>query len=570
MDKKTLEKYSSAVTLSDMEIFVFPELLYSLVLANIMSPVIWAWKEDPWFKKIDSMTTYRRTLRVKQFIIENFDFNLDLETWGLTTKEKEISRFKPFLDEDVISRSNALFGYEGDKYYFDIDIRKHFGIDKYKSNVIPYWKTETIEAMEAFRRKDNFKKGAGECVSISTLYAAALFIICRIPLEDIYLLATPLHSQNFIDIRDGILTNNRRLITKNMWFNGSETTSKAQRALRNEQVTIVSHSSGYVHTVYPDATMDVQEYDRFKDKLQKFLATDINYEILCNFLRQEDHLQGCFQIEHAYNGRKRYIAAEKVYTHENTSSYRVNKSTLDKLLSEIDESSFYPEPLKDRIFLNKFNDYFKTHKIDFRDKNNMIKLVEELDCPHMRKEEILAALFEFHYFEPRLPGKDKIFVKTEAIDLTNDMERGDIISYLESLRAKNTTADLAFYAYRDFSRTSWDPFIKAAIERNPVSIKGSEKYSDDEVIHIMESMADQSIYDGPRLSQPDEVWNYQMGDGLERAICLANILKSRNKYKHISINVEKDNITMALDEIMLKWPSSKGLKGNISLDSFFS
>ncbi len=267
---------------------------------------------------------------------------------------------------------------------------------------------------------------------------------------------------------------------------------------------------------------------------------------------------------------KRYIAAEKVYTHENTSSYRVNKSTLDKLLSEIDESSFYPEPLKDRIFLNKFNDYFKTHKIDFRDKNNMIKLVEELDCPHMRKEEILAALFEFHYFEPRLPGKDKIFVKTEAIDLTNDMERGDIISYLESLRAKNTTADLAFYAYRDFSRTSWDPFIKAAIERNPVSIKGSEKYSDDEVIHIMESMADQSIYDGPRLSQPDEVWNYQMGDGLERAICLANILKSRNKYKHISINVEKDNITMALDEIMLKWPSSKGLKGNISLDSFFS
>ena len=29
-----LEKYSSAITLSDMEIFVFPELLYSLVLAN--------------------------------------------------------------------------------------------------------------------------------------------------------------------------------------------------------------------------------------------------------------------------------------------------------------------------------------------------------------------------------------------------------------------------------------------------------------------------------------------------------------------------------------------------------
>lgn len=39
MKKELLEKYSSAATLSDMEIFVFPELMYSLVLANIMSPL---------------------------------------------------------------------------------------------------------------------------------------------------------------------------------------------------------------------------------------------------------------------------------------------------------------------------------------------------------------------------------------------------------------------------------------------------------------------------------------------------------------------------------------------------
>ncbi len=33
-DKKTLEKYSSAFTLSDMEIFIFPELFYPLVLGK--------------------------------------------------------------------------------------------------------------------------------------------------------------------------------------------------------------------------------------------------------------------------------------------------------------------------------------------------------------------------------------------------------------------------------------------------------------------------------------------------------------------------------------------------------
>ena len=60
-----LEKYSSAISLSDMEIFVFPELLYSLVLANIMSPRIWEWKKDPWFAKLDKMKPYKKTLSPK-------------------------------------------------------------------------------------------------------------------------------------------------------------------------------------------------------------------------------------------------------------------------------------------------------------------------------------------------------------------------------------------------------------------------------------------------------------------------------------------------------------------------
>src|SRR5680860_56882 len=488
MNEKDMEKYSSSVTLSDMEIFIFPELLYSLLLANIMSPNIWEWRNDPWFKDIDSMTPYKKILRVKQFIMENFDFNLDLDTWGLTTKEREVARFKSFMDEDVINKSNALFGYEGDKYYFDIDIRKHFGIDKYKSSIIPYWKTETVEAMEAFKYKDGHKKSAGECVSLSTLYAAALFIICKIPLEDIFLMATPLHSQNFIDIKEGILTNNRRIVTKNMWFNGTELTAKAQRAMRNEQITIVSHCSGFIHVVYPKATIDIKSYNRFEKKLQKFLITEINSDILCNFLRQESQLQKCFQIKHDYNGKDRYIGAEKAYAYEHTSSFKINENTMNQLLSEIDEYEFYLEPIEDRICLNKFYDYFKTKKINFHDKNSINKLVEELDCTHMKKNEILTSLFEFCNLEPRLPGKDKSFVEADPISISNDMDRESIISYLESIRDKNQTAELAFYSYRDFSRISWEPFLKAAVERNPVSVEACEKLTDSEIIHILETI----------------------------------------------------------------------------------
>lgn len=567
-NNKDIEKYSSAVTLSDMEIFIFPELLYSLMLANIMSPIIWEWKKDKWFKDIDNLNSYRKILRLKQYIMDNYDFNLDTDTWGLTTKDKEIERFEPFMDIETISRSNALFGYEGDKYYFSMDIRKHFGIDKYGSDMIPYWKTETVEAMNAFKYKKDYEKGAGECVSLSALYAAALFIICKIPLESIYLLATPLHSQNFIDVKDGVLTNNRRIVTKNMWFNGTELTAKAQRAMRKEQITIISHNTGFVHAVYPEATIDHEVYISFEKKLKKFLASDIDYEIVCNFLRKESQLQKYFQIMYECHGRQRYIVAEKAYAYEHISHFKVNESTRDKLLSEIDEYEFSEEPIQGRLCLNKFNQFLKNHKVGFSNEKGVISIMDQFDCPYMslvKKSEILTSLYEFCNINPRFPGKNKSFINREPILLSTEMSREDIITYLESIRNKNIPADLAFYAFRDFSRTEWEPFIKAALERNPVSITKYKDLGEDELISKLESMPNVSIYDGSRMAQPDEVCNYQRGDGFEKAICLANILKYKNSSQNINISVMDNYVEIDFGNKTIHWLSSKGLNGIIKL-----
>ena len=102
--------------------------------------------------------------------------------------------------------------------------------------------------MTAFRHREHYTTGAGECVSLAALYAAAMFIVGEVPLEKIFMMATPLHSQNFIDEKEGLLTNNRRIMTKNMWFNGTSLSGKARRALENEKVTIVSHITGHIHT----------------------------------------------------------------------------------------------------------------------------------------------------------------------------------------------------------------------------------------------------------------------------------------------------------------------------------
>ena len=79
-----------------MEIFVFPELMYSLVLDNIMSPILWRWREIDCFKKLEGKSSYKKLMRLKQFIMDEYDFNLDLETWGLTSQGKELKRFEKF------------------------------------------------------------------------------------------------------------------------------------------------------------------------------------------------------------------------------------------------------------------------------------------------------------------------------------------------------------------------------------------------------------------------------------------------------------------------------------------
>jgi len=556
-----LEKYSSAITLSDMEIFVFPELLYALLLANLMSPRIWAWREDPWFAKIGSMNLRRKVDRLKQFIIDRYEFNLDLDTWGLTDQQTELKRFAPFMDAKTIGSSNALFGYEGDKHYFDLDIRRHFGLEKYRDEVIPYWKTETVEAMDAFARRDGYRAGAGECVSLSTLYAAALFIVCGIPLEDIFLMATPLHSQNFVAAGDGLLTNNRRIVTKNMWFNGTELTDKAQRALRNEQITMVLNNTGYVHCIYPDYTIDPAQYTRFKTHIGGYLSTEITFEILANFLRQNSRFQKCFQICHEFHGRRRWIPAERAYAYEHSAPYKVGDKTREKLLEDIDSDEFYCDPLPDRICLPKLEEFFKNNPIRHYDPESMADLGKKLSCTSAHKNEMLAELATFVHLEPEFPViEEKQSAPWKKLEITPEMDREETIAYLESMRTANPAADLAFYALRDMSRTDWAPFLKAALERNPVCIEGAKELDETRLVQRLEQMDSESIYDGARLAQPDEVWNFTTGDGVEKALLLAAVLKRRRPDERLQLTVRPESAELQSADRTFRFPSSKGLE----------
>ena len=559
MDKKTLEKYSSAFTLSDMEIFIFPDLLYALVLANIMSPEIWKWRDDPWFEGIRKMGPLKKIHRVKQYVMDHYNFNLDLETWGLTDKQTEISRFSEFVDIDMLSRSNALFGYEGDKYYFDMDIRRHFGLDKFDSDIIPYWKTETVEAMNAFRFKPNHEAGAGECVSLACLYAAALFIVAEVPLEKIFLMGTPLHSQNFILVDEGVLTNNRRIVTKSMWYNGTELSALARRALEHEQVTYVAHNTGWIHSMYPEATIDPAAYSAFRDKLSKFLETTVDFEIFINFLRDYSRHQKLFQLCFLCHGSQHYIQLEKAFGYEHGSKERLGAKTGRKLYCEMDEEDVYLRPIDHR-----FRIYSEDELFDLKPYPAFIETLKQSFPALENHPEFFIDLKKFVHTVPHLPSIKKVFLASQAIKITPDQTREEIIAYLTSIRHSSfisdhssritrhaspdipppgsLIADLAFYAGRFIDSCDWKPFFKAAFERNPVSIEQFRDTDLHEIYNQLQSWPNESVYEDNRLALPDEVVNFQRGDGIEKAITLMNITRAR----HIEVSLEQHEETVSV------------------------
>ena len=564
-DKKILEKYSSAFTLSDMEIFIFPELFYPLVLADIMSPELWKWRADPWFTDIEKKGFTVKANRIKQYIIQNYVFNLDLSTWGLTSKSAEIGRFSDFFDMDMLKQSNALFGYEGDKYYFDIDIRKHFGLDKYDSDIIPYWKTETIEAMGAFRYKENFKTGGGECVSLSALYAAAMFVVGRVPLEKIFLIATPLHSQNFIIEKDGLITNNRRIVTKNMWYNGTSLSEKARRAMENEKVTIVSHISGFIHTLYQEATIDRQAYDFFSEKLKEFLSAELTSLIFINFLRFKSKYKNLFQYRCDCSGTVRYISLEKMFEYEHTSKFNVSSETRGSLVKEIEGDDFHLSPIQWKIMLNDIEAILDEHSG---------KSLKEIEIEFIKKtgtefEKVIQEMFEelnnFIFIDPKIPDPEKIYSVTEKLKITTENDREEIINLITDQKDTSETAQLALYVYRDMDKIDWRPFIKAAIERNPVSFGDLNGKNNYEVYSLLKELPVESIYDGNRLALPDEVWNFKRGDGIEKAFLLADFLLHKDNFAHVKIEIDNKNILLSSEGHQFHFISHKHLKKSIEI-----
>ncbi len=153
-------------------------------------------------------------------------------------------------------------------------------------------------------------------------------------------------------------------------------------------------------------------------------------------------------------------------------------------------------------------------------------------------------LKKFIFTDPKLPDTDKDFIDTGTLPISIDNSRDEIISIIHKNADKSEQALIALYTYRQMDKINWLPFIKAAMERNPVCFTDLNGKTYSEVYTALDTFPDESIYDGKRLAFPDEVWNFRRGDGIEKALLLADFIRFKDDASNICIKVDKRKVSL--------------------------
>ena len=82
-------------------------------------------------------------------------------------------------------------------------------------------------------------------------------------------------------------------------------------------------------------------------------------------------------------------------------------------------------------------------------------------------------------------------------------------------------------------------------------------------------MPNESIYEENRLALPDEVWNFQRGDGIEKAFLLADFIILKNNDALVLIEINNKNVKLRSGNEIYYFSSGKSLKKSIEISGSY-
>jgi hypothetical protein len=243
--------------------------------------------------------------------------------------------------------------------------------------------------------------------------------------------------------------------------------------------------------------------------------------------------------------------------------------TRAQLVNEIEGDEFHLSPILGKMMLNDIESIFHEGKVisldEFREEFR--KFSGEISDNLVG--EMFQDLHDFIFTDPKLPDINKGYLKSPSPVITTEHSRENIIEAITELADKSESALLAMYVYRQMDIIDWIPFIKAAIERNPVCFTDLNGKSEAEVYGILQELTNESIYDGKRLALPDEVWNFRRGDGIEKALLLADFIIMKHPGAFLVIDIVNEAVKLKYDNEEYSFKSSKSFKKSVMISGTF-
>jgi hypothetical protein len=265
LEAANLDIYSSATTLTAIELEIYPVLVQAQIFANLLSPSLWNWKGN--VPKRSGSPTRRKVEGIKQYIIHNYNFTHvsdrpGLDFYGTTTINGEENRFeKSQRTERIFNNLRDLFveckGTDLSELLEVPDLRSHYQLSDYPLETIPVWGNETIDKMDAYREISPDRKGSGKCEALAALYASALIAVGDFPIEHVFVLFTPTHVMTYLMEGKGYLSSNKRMFSSISLRNHSDHTRVIRHCLEKGEVTRIQNWSGLINSF--EAEVSIQK-----------------------------------------------------------------------------------------------------------------------------------------------------------------------------------------------------------------------------------------------------------------------------------------------------------------------
>ena len=243
--KEQVEMLSRAVTLTVLELGKDREILLpAYLMANVMSPALWDWREERRAHAPDGgLLGVKRRLKDLQrqfhrYNFTNFPNEPGGDPWGLVHFEEEERRLGTSYVRQIKEEWDRTL-----KHLLKLNPDSQFGRiiseSYYQEGCFPRLRNETFEIMNAYARISPDGKPSGKCGALTMLWAAALMVWGRFPMDQVAVVGNRAHLYAFLDADGGHLFNNAKWFSGTRIGNGSELSEYVRVVATSTDTTFV-------------------------------------------------------------------------------------------------------------------------------------------------------------------------------------------------------------------------------------------------------------------------------------------------------------------------------------------